>query len=147
MKGSAVRQPRPKPDQRAPAVPEPKRNELVEWVKSLAIAVALFLVIRTFLVQAYTIPSGSMEDTLLIGDYLMANNAIFGAQTGTRFRPGYYPFTEPSVAFDISCTICGGVGCPTCVRNHSATYGWKCARGSVAEGFARLSGMGDDVSR
>lgn len=55
------------------------RNELVEWIKSIAIAVALFLIIRTFLIQAYTIPSGSMEDTLLIGDYLMANNAIFGA--------------------------------------------------------------------
>jgi signal peptidase I len=55
-------------------------NELVEWVKSGLIAVALFFVIRTFLVQAYTIPSGSMEQTLLVGDYLMANNAIFGAQ-------------------------------------------------------------------
>jgi len=43
-------------------------------------------------------------------------HALFGAQTGTRFRPGYYPFTEPSVAFDISCTICGGVGCPACKR-------------------------------
>lgn len=36
--------------------------------------------IRTFLIQAFTIPSGSMETTLRIGDYLMANNAIFGAQ-------------------------------------------------------------------
>ena len=42
--------------------------------------------------------------------------AMFGPQTRTRFRPGYYPFTEPSVAFDISCTICGGVGCPACKR-------------------------------
>jgi phenylalanyl-tRNA synthetase alpha chain len=41
---------------------------------------------------------------------------LFGAGTATRFRPGYYPFTEPSVAFDISCTICGGVGCPACKR-------------------------------
>ncbi len=43
-------------------------------------------------------------------------HAMFGAGTRTRFRPGYYPFTEPSVAFDISCTICGGVGCPACKR-------------------------------
>lgn len=43
-------------------------------------------------------------------------HAMFGAETGTRFRPGYYPFTEPSVAFDISCTICGGAGCPACRR-------------------------------
>jgi signal peptidase I len=64
------------------------QNELVEWVKSGLIAVALFFIIRTFLVQAYTIPSGSMEQTLLVGDYLMANNAIFGAQI---------PFTRLSV--------------------------------------------------
>jgi phenylalanyl-tRNA synthetase alpha chain len=43
-------------------------------------------------------------------------HAMFGTKTGTRFRPGYYPFTEPSVAFDISCLICGGVGCPACKR-------------------------------
>src|SRR5690554_1916192 len=40
----------------------------------------MFFVIRTFLVQAFTIPSGSMENTLRIGDYLMANNAIYGAK-------------------------------------------------------------------
>lgn len=55
-------------------------GEALEWIKSAAIAVLLFLVIRTFLVQAYTIPSGSMENTLLVGDYLMANNAVYGAQ-------------------------------------------------------------------
>jgi signal peptidase I len=55
-------------------------SEVLEWVKSFGIAVVLFFAIRTFLVQAFTIPSGSMEDTLRIGDYLMANNAIFGAQ-------------------------------------------------------------------
>lgn len=56
------------------------RNELWEWIKSGLVALGLFLVIRTFLIQAYTIPSGSMENTLLIGDYLMSNNAIFGAR-------------------------------------------------------------------
>ena len=55
------------------------KNETLEWIKSIAVAVVLFLVIRTFLIQAYSIPSESMEDTLLIGDYLMANNALFGA--------------------------------------------------------------------
>jgi phenylalanyl-tRNA synthetase alpha chain len=42
--------------------------------------------------------------------------AMYGTETRTRFRPGYYPFTEPSVAFDISCQVCGGVGCPACKR-------------------------------
>lgn len=55
------------------------QSEALEWVKSFAIAVLLFFLIRTFLIQAYTIPSGSMEETLRVGDYLMANNAIYGA--------------------------------------------------------------------
>jgi phenylalanyl-tRNA synthetase alpha chain len=42
--------------------------------------------------------------------------ALYGSETRTRFRPGYYPFTEPSVAFDISCQVCAGVGCPVCKR-------------------------------
>jgi signal peptidase I len=64
---------------RAPARTKPK-NEALEWIKSIGVAVGLFLLIRTFLVQAYSIPSESMERTLLVGDYLMANNAIFGAR-------------------------------------------------------------------
>ncbi len=40
--------------------------------------------------------------------------ALYGPDTATRFRPGYYPFTEPSVAFDVGCLVCGGPGCPAC---------------------------------
>jgi phenylalanyl-tRNA synthetase alpha chain len=40
--------------------------------------------------------------------------AIFGADVSARLRPGYFPFTEPSAEFDISCTICKGAGCRTC---------------------------------
>jgi signal peptidase I len=58
----------------------PPKNEGLEWAKSIGAALLLFLVIRTFIVQAYSIPSNSMENTLLVGDYLMANNAIFGAR-------------------------------------------------------------------
>lgn len=60
---------------------KPKKSagaEAWEWVKSLGVALVLFLVLRTFLVQAFSIPSRSMERTLLVGDYLMANNAVFG---------------------------------------------------------------------
>jgi phenylalanyl-tRNA synthetase alpha chain len=42
--------------------------------------------------------------------------AIFGANVRTRLRPAYFPFTEPSAEFEISCTICGGVGCRTCAQ-------------------------------
>jgi signal peptidase I len=51
----------------------------LEWFKSVGAAILLFFVIRTFLITAYSIPSESMEKTLLVGDYLMANNAVFGA--------------------------------------------------------------------
>ena len=40
--------------------------------------------------------------------------AVFGEQVKTRFRPSYFPFTEPSAEVDISCTICGGKGCRAC---------------------------------
>jgi len=40
--------------------------------------------------------------------------AVFGANIRTRFRPSYFPFTEPSAEVDISCTICDGVGCRVC---------------------------------
>jgi len=39
---------------------------------------------------------------------------MFGGETRTRFRPHYFPFTEPSVEIDISCMICGGKGCRVC---------------------------------
>jgi phenylalanyl-tRNA synthetase alpha chain len=39
---------------------------------------------------------------------------MFGADTGIRFRPSFFPFTEPSAEMDISCLICGGKGCAVC---------------------------------
>jgi phenylalanyl-tRNA synthetase alpha chain len=41
-------------------------------------------------------------------------HALFGSEVSTRLRPGYFPFTEPSAEFEISCQICGGEGCRTC---------------------------------
>lgn len=63
---------------KAPA--KPAKNETLEWIKSIGSAVLIFLVIRTFLIQGYYIPSESMEPTLLVKDYLMANTTIFGAE-------------------------------------------------------------------
>ena len=40
--------------------------------------------------------------------------AIFGEGTRTRLRPAYFPFTEPSAEFEMSCVMCGGEGCRTC---------------------------------
>jgi phenylalanyl-tRNA synthetase alpha chain len=51
--------------------------------------------------------------------------AMYGSDKRTRFRPGYYPFTEPSVAFDVECLVCGGPGCPACGRS-----GWMTILGA-----------------
>jgi len=40
--------------------------------------------------------------------------SLFGKETKVRFRPSYFPFTEPSVEVDVSCALCGGVGCSLC---------------------------------
>jgi signal peptidase I len=55
-------------------------SKLKEWIKSVVIAVAIFLVVRTFLIEGFRIPSGSMENTLLIGDWLFVNKALYGAE-------------------------------------------------------------------
>ena len=49
-------------------------------IKQILIAVVLALIIKTSVVEAYKIPTASMEDTLLIGDFLLANKFIYGAQ-------------------------------------------------------------------
>jgi signal peptidase I len=69
----------------------PRRKSLVrEYGEAIVIAIVLALVIRTLVVQAFTIPSGSMMDTLLVGDYILVNKFLYGAEvpfTGWRM-PG-----------------------------------------------------------
>lgn len=55
-----------------------KKSVVREYFESLVIAVVLALFIRTFVVQAFKIPTGSMEQNLLIGDHLLVNKFVFG---------------------------------------------------------------------
>lgn len=57
-----------------------KKSVLREYIESFAIALLLALVVKCSVVEAYKIPSSSMEDTLLIGDFLLANKFIYGAK-------------------------------------------------------------------
>ncbi|MEO2082624.1 MAG: signal peptidase I, partial [Desulfurobacteriaceae bacterium] len=54
-----------------------KENKLLENVKSLAVALILALLIRTFIVQSFHIPSGSMIPTLLVGDFLLVDKVTY----------------------------------------------------------------------
>ena len=54
------------------------KSTLREYFESIVIAVILALFIRTFVVQAFKIPTGSMENNLLVGDHLLVNKFIFG---------------------------------------------------------------------
>jgi signal peptidase I len=53
------------------------KSTIREYFESIVIAVILALFIRTFVVQAFKIPTGSMEETLLIGDHLLVNKFVF----------------------------------------------------------------------
>jgi signal peptidase I len=92
-----------------------------EWVKSILVAFALFLVIRTFIVEAFRIPTGSMERTLLVGDFLLVNKALFGGRipfTGVRLpafgEPGrgdvvvFVPPSEPGKNYVKRLVAAGG---------------------------------------
>lgn len=62
------------------AEPVRKKHIVREYAESIIIAVILALIIRTFVVQAFKIPSGSMEDTLAIGDHILVSKFIYGTK-------------------------------------------------------------------
>lgn len=55
-----------------------RKSALREWMESLAIALFIALILRSFLVEAFRIPSGSMIPTLLVGDHLFVNKYVYG---------------------------------------------------------------------
>jgi len=70
-----------------------ERSSAREWLKTLVVTIVIFLVLRTFVFQTFVIISGSMEETLLVGDMLVANRVALGARIpGTRKHlPGWAP--------------------------------------------------------
>ena len=77
----------------------------------------------------------------LKGTLTLFANRFFGA-TKTRFRPSFFPFTEPSAEMDVECVLCHGSGCPACKGS-----GWMEILGSGMVHPRVLDGAGIDSSR
>ena len=80
----------------------PQKSTIREYAESIIIALVLALLIRTFVVQSFKIPSGSMEPTLEIGDYLLVNKFIYGIKipfTSIHFFPWKSPQRGDVIVF------------------------------------------------
>lgn len=71
---------------RGRAKPRKKENVFWEYTKAIGTALIIAMVLRQFLFQAFRIPTGSMLETLQIGDYLFVNKFLYGAKTPDRIR-------------------------------------------------------------
>lgn len=60
--------------------PSTPQSKLVEWIKAIVWTVVAWVLLTTFVVQAYRIPSPSMERTLMVGDVLFVNKFLYGAK-------------------------------------------------------------------
>lgn len=61
-----------------------KKGIIREYAEAIAVALIAALILRSIAVQAFRIPTGSMKDTLLIGDFLLVNKFIYGVRTPSR---------------------------------------------------------------
>lgn len=61
-----------------------KKGIVREYIEAIAFALIAALILRALVVQAFRIPTGSMKDTLLIGDFLLVNKFIYGVRTPSR---------------------------------------------------------------
>jgi signal peptidase I len=64
----------------------------VEYIKVVVVTLLIALFLKTFVIEAYRIPSGSMENTLLVGDFLIVNKLAYGFRT-----PSHVPLTNAAV--------------------------------------------------
>src|SRR5580698_8793732 len=75
--------------------PTVKKSKTREWIDALIFAFIASTIIRGLLFSAYAIPSGSMEGTQLVGDYLFVSKFSYGPRMP--FTPISIPFTEPII--------------------------------------------------
>jgi len=78
--------------QKKTAEPQPPKSKVREWGDALLFAVIAATLIRTFLVEAYTIPTSSMEKSLMIGDFLFVSKISYGARIP--MTPIAFPFAH-----------------------------------------------------
>lgn len=71
-----------------------KKTKVQEYAEAIVIAILIALFIRTFIVQAFKIPSGSMKPTFQIGDHILVNKFIYGVKI-PYIRKTIIPFKEP----------------------------------------------------
>jgi len=74
-----------------------KSNSVTEWVDALIFAVIAASIIRLFFIEAFTIPTSSMEKTLLVGDYLFVSKANYGPKMPN--TPLSFPFVHHTMPF------------------------------------------------
>lgn len=72
----------------------PQKSRLRENIEAILFAIVLALFIRTFVIQAFKIPSGSMKETLLVGDHILVNKFIYGVKLPF-LQKTIIPVTEP----------------------------------------------------
>ncbi len=71
---------------------KPSRRRLNDYAATICATLLVAFFLKTFVVEAFRIPSASMENTLRIGDFLFVNKFIYGAET-----PKYFPFTNAEI--------------------------------------------------
>jgi len=64
--------------------PKTKKSSIQEFIEAIMVAFIAAIILRIFLVQAFRIPTGSMKDTLMVGDFLLVNKFIYGVRTPDR---------------------------------------------------------------
>ncbi|MFZ1081719.1 MAG: signal peptidase I [Candidatus Kryptoniota bacterium] len=74
--------------------PQPQKKKLKDSIEGLIFVIVAALLLKIFVIEAYRIPTGSMENTLLVGDFLLVNKFIYGTKS-----PQYIPLTGVTIPY------------------------------------------------